>query len=115
MLTLWITHFHFGNIIFRDASRYYTSAGVVYERTENPDGTFSYSLIYPKRTSLRHRLHITSPPGPPGEPTEDDLFVDMVQSMLSLDPRSRPEAGQALLHPWLDDVESLDVTYINES
>jgi serine/threonine protein kinase len=98
----------------KETNRFYTSAGVAYDRVENSDGSVGYSLIYPKKTTLRHRLHVTSPPGPPGEMTEDDLFVDFVGAMLRVDPAERPSAGQCLLHPWLDDVDSLDVAYVNE-
>lgn len=40
------------------------------------------------------------------------MFVDFVDQMLQLNPAARPTATQMLLHPWLDDVDSLDVSYI---
>ena len=34
---------------------------------------------------------------------EDAMFVDFVACLLHLDPRERLTAGEALMHPWLDD------------
>ena len=47
-------------------------------------------LVYPKRTTLRQRLH-----------TDNALFVDFVAYLLRLDPLTRPTAAEALRHPWL--------------
>jgi serine/threonine protein kinase len=80
---------------------------VVFERSEDNE----FVLIYPKKTNLRSRLHITTEPGPPDNMTDDDLFVEFVKQMLDIDPSKRLNAKQALLHPWLHDVDSLDVTY----
>ncbi|CAN0222389.1 unnamed protein product, partial [Laminaria digitata] len=37
-----------------------------------------YALIYPKRTSLKRRLRV-----------EDDVFLDFVEKLLSVDPTCR--------------------------
>jgi serine/threonine protein kinase len=92
----------------REAAKYFTLSNVVFERVEEGEG---FVYIYPKRTNLRSRLHIYSPPNTGEELTQDDLFVDFVTLMLQVDPLKRPTAAHALLHPWLNDVDSLDVTY----
>ena len=49
-----------------------------------------YELLRPKRTSLKHRI-----------PEADDGCIEFVRHLLSVDPKTRPTAQQALQHPWL--------------
>lgn len=83
-------------------SRYFTPNRVVYERvrvegTEElvDDGTaeagpvYQYLLVYPKQTTLQHRLHC-----------HDAGFIDFVQTLLCLDPHARPSAEEVRV-PWL--------------
>ena len=49
-----------------------------------------YELLRPKRTSLKHRV-----------PEADDGCIDFIRHLLSVDPKARPSAQQALQHPWL--------------
>eukprot|EP00658_Telonema_sp_P-2_P071736 TRINITY_DN6095_c0_g1_i4.p1 TRINITY_DN6095_c0_g1~~TRINITY_DN6095_c0_g1_i4.p1 ORF type:complete len:396 (+),score=114.08 TRINITY_DN6095_c0_g1_i4:287-1474(+) len=49
-----------------------------------------YTFLYPKKTSLRHRMHC-----------EDELFLDFLHFLLTIDPVQRPTAREALQHPWL--------------
>jgi serine/threonine protein kinase len=88
-----------------------------YERTEEG----SYSLIYPKKTCLRARLHLhphtACPHTLPSEGSldltqaqEEGLFLDFVSQLLCLDPCLRPTAEEALAHPWLRGADSLPIT-----
>mmetsp|Transcript_26179 Transcript_26179/g.61389 ORF Transcript_26179/g.61389 Transcript_26179/m.61389 type:complete len:246 (+) Transcript_26179:181-918(+) len=62
-----------------------------------------YLLVYPKRTSLYHRLHAHSNMNSVGSSTDEiNGFVDMVRSLLTLDPLLRPTAGEAKAHHWLN-------------
>mmetsp|Transcript_83270 Transcript_83270/g.166642 ORF Transcript_83270/g.166642 Transcript_83270/m.166642 type:complete len:131 (-) Transcript_83270:209-601(-) len=51
---------------------------------------YQYLVVYPKHTTLRHRLHTTN-----------RLFIDFVQYLLTIDHTLRPTAKEALRHPWL--------------
>ena len=48
------------------------------------------SIITPCATNLHLRLR-----------SDDELFVDFIAALLSMDPDRRPTAAQALQHPWL--------------
>jgi len=63
---------------------------VVYER-DGQSGELDW--LQPKRTSLRSRLHSG----------KDSVFVDFLSKLLTVDPRKRPTAKEALQHPWLKD------------
>lgn len=80
-----------------EAHRFFTSSGIVYEALEDGSGA---SLIYPKPTTLRHRLH-----------TDDEEFLDFTQRMLSIDPLHRPTAWEALQHPFLENIDDDEVLY----
>lgn len=75
-----------------ESATFYTGAGrtVLFEEGEVA-GT--YTLLYPKRTSLRHRL---CPYG------ADSLLLDLLSRMLALDPTHRITAREALSHPWFN-------------
>lgn len=62
---------------------------------DDPDG--SVVLLYPKKTTLAHRLH-----------TDDQGFLDFVSSLLQLHPGKRPSAEEALRHPWLQGSDAGD-------
>lgn len=53
-------------------------------------GSGSFSLLYPKRSSLAARVR-----------AQDPLFLDLLSRLLSLHPDARPTAEEALSHPWL--------------
>lgn len=97
----------------RDAGKYFTRNRQIFERVRVPCDEAAaalehpgdvavdsagaptvtrYLLIYPKRTTLRHRLHAPDP-----------TFVEFVSWLLTLDPQTRPTAAEALEHPWLAD------------
>lgn len=83
----------------RETRKYFTVAGVCYERVED----VGYSLIYPKKTSLAARLHVK-------ESGDDDAhFVDFVRQSLNLDPVKRPQAKNLLAHPWLQGADDLKI------
>lgn len=87
----------------RDAHKYFTSTNIVYERNEEQN---SFQLIFPKRTTLYDRLHI-SKPEPGSVARDEDLFVDFVRALLDLDCDARPTAAQALQHAWLADADTV--------
>eukprot|EP00607_Mallomonas_marina_P010090 CAMPEP_0182419856 /NCGR_PEP_ID=MMETSP1167-20130531/4210_1 /TAXON_ID=2988 /ORGANISM="Mallomonas Sp, Strain CCMP3275" /LENGTH=785 /DNA_ID=CAMNT_0024594991 /DNA_START=38 /DNA_END=2392 /DNA_ORIENTATION=- len=78
----------------REAAKFYTVAGIPYDRSEAGD----FALIYPKRTSLQTRLHLP-PPGIPLSKDEEN-FQDIVRWMLEILPDKRPYATDALTHDW---------------
>jgi serine/threonine protein kinase len=97
-------------IFSSEVERYFAASRVIFERSEDTEGNLSVTLVYPKKTSLRHRLQLS----------RDDLltndetkFLEFVGWMLQLDPEKRPLAGEALLHPWFDDVDLNDVSYVD--
>jgi hypothetical protein len=72
----------------RYVNRFFTRQHRLFERNKTT-GTMNY--LQPRRCSLRHRL---------GQQA-DDLFVDFVETLLTVDPANRPTAAEALQHPWL--------------
>jgi len=77
----------------RDVPKYFTSNNLLYERIDDGEGgSGGFLLIYPKKTSLRHRLH-----------SDDPKFLDFVAKTLAIDPALRPTAEEALRHPWILD------------
>eukprot|EP01095_Lingulamoeba_sp_RSL-Kostka_P006547 TRINITY_DN2058_c0_g1_i1.p1 TRINITY_DN2058_c0_g1~~TRINITY_DN2058_c0_g1_i1.p1 ORF type:complete len:392 (+),score=93.53 TRINITY_DN2058_c0_g1_i1:367-1542(+) len=69
------------------SKRYFTcEENVLYEKRE--DG--SNILIYPKPSSLKYVLDC-----------DDDLFIDFLGRLLSVDPKYRPTASEALKHPFI--------------
>lgn len=60
-------------------------------QTRRDDFDDVFFLILPKKTSLANRLHVKT----------DSCFLDLVASLLSIDPVNRPSAPAALRHPWL--------------
>jgi len=76
----------------RYVHKYFTADGRLYDRApEDKGGEFFFLL--PKRTSLKHRLHL-----------EDKYFLDFLRCLLRLNPADRPTAAEALTHPWLTEV-----------
>ncbi|KAK9841296.1 hypothetical protein WJX74_003374 [Apatococcus lobatus] len=71
----------------RYSHRFYTRAGVLYEQARD---TGRYEILRPKRTSLNHMVTDL-----------DEGFIRFLGSLLSIDPRARPTAEEALAHPWL--------------
>ena len=83
----------------KDSYKYFTSSAAVYEKT----GESQVSLLYAKKTNLATRLHLDSK-----NLSEDEAqFVDLVKTLLELDPTKRVTATEALKHPWLADVDKL--------
>jgi len=85
----------------RESPRYFTAGRVIFDKSEE-DG--EYHLIYPKRTTLRARLH-----------SDDDDFVDFVRYLLTLDPLTRPTAGEALRHPFIASADEAAAAYVVRS
>ncbi|KAG1358795.1 putative Serine/threonine-protein kinase AFC2 [Cocos nucifera] len=71
----------------RDTYKYFTKNYMLYERNQE---TNRLEYLFPKRTSLRHRL-----------PMGDQGFIDFVAHLLEINPEKRPTASEALKHPWL--------------
>ena len=76
----------------RHAHKYFTRSGDVYERDTDSGACF---VLRPKACRLAHRLG--APDGVPPDPG----FVDLVATLLAVDPEVRPTALEALKHPWL--------------
>jgi hypothetical protein len=76
----------------RYVHKYFTADGRLYDRAAEDKGGEFYFLL-PKRTSLKHRLHL-----------EDKYFLDFLRCLLRLNPADRPTAAEALTHPWLTEV-----------
>jgi serine/threonine protein kinase len=72
---------------------------VLFEADEEGGGTVE--LLRPKRSSLAHRL-----PGAPPLLVEfiTTLLVEFISTLLVVDPNNRPDATQALLHPFLSEI-----------
>lgn len=93
----------------RESSKYFTAGNsVIYERSESGE----LMLIYPKKTTLASRLHLTEDPINTKKPSEETLFIDFVHETLLLHPKYRPTAKQALKHQWLQDAYDVDFTKI---
>jgi serine/threonine protein kinase len=86
----------------RDTSKYFTLSHIVYERDE----VGNFHLIFPKKTSLKMRLHCDGVNWKLGK--DEELFVDFVKQTLHLDPQKRPTAYEALQHPWLADADTIE-------
>eukprot|EP01029_Cantina_marsupialis_P018590 TRINITY_DN4285_c0_g1_i1.p1 TRINITY_DN4285_c0_g1~~TRINITY_DN4285_c0_g1_i1.p1 ORF type:complete len:663 (+),score=186.57 TRINITY_DN4285_c0_g1_i1:97-2085(+) len=71
----------------RQVNELFTANRVIYEKEEN-----DVLLYLPKRTSMKEMMRGASP-----------LFLDLVESLLSLDPNQRPTATEALEHPFFKD------------
>eukprot|EP00697_Spironema_sp_BW2_P006146 gnl/Spiro4/18562_TR9948_c0_g1_i1.p1 gnl/Spiro4/18562_TR9948_c0_g1~~gnl/Spiro4/18562_TR9948_c0_g1_i1.p1 ORF type:complete len:620 (+),score=137.13 gnl/Spiro4/18562_TR9948_c0_g1_i1:71-1930(+) len=72
----------------RHAPKYFTRRGELYEKSKSKPNVIY--ILRPKRTNLRARLK-----------TSDELFLDFVSSLLTINPANRPSASEALRHPWL--------------
>lgn len=61
-----------------------------------------YEYLRPRRTSLKYRV-----------PEADEGCIDFMGCLLSVDPKKRPSAQEALQHPWLqhnyESVEPLSI------
>lgn len=97
-------------IFSSEVERYFAASRVIFERSEDTEGNLSITLVYPKKTSLRHRLQLSRDHLLTNDETK---FLEFVGWMLQLDPEKRPLAGEALLHPWFDDVDLNDVSYVD--
>mmetsp|Transcript_10041 Transcript_10041/g.14201 ORF Transcript_10041/g.14201 Transcript_10041/m.14201 type:complete len:1463 (+) Transcript_10041:125-4513(+) len=90
----------------RQSGQFFTSTGLLYERFDSDDkqGT-EYNIYQPKTTKMASRLGFESNLMERRRTTwEDDekaLFVDFIKRMLTIDPKSRPTASEALEHPWI--------------
>eukprot|EP00798_Chlamydomonas_sp_ICE-L_P020443 gene20443-27232_t len=71
----------------RYSKRFYTRSGQIYERSTH---TGRYEVLTPKCAGMRHRM-----------PEADKGLLSFVTHLLSVDPRARPTAAEALSHPWL--------------
>eukprot|EP00960_Hanusia_phi_P049052 759328-Hanusia_phi.AAC.2 len=82
----WIAVLHFEADVMlqgRYTHRFFTKTKIIYDRLSDDNGSLVY--IFPKKTTLRHRLG-----------TDDALFIDFIVTMLP-----GFTAEQALHHPWL--------------
>jgi serine/threonine protein kinase len=86
--------------------KYFTASNRLYESTldvEDDDASNSktytsrtsneeegYILLYPKKTSLKHRLRVNY-----------EKFIDFMDKLLQIDPNNRMSTRQALNHPFL--------------
>jgi serine/threonine protein kinase len=73
----------------KEVSSYFTPKGSVYERSEDGDGV---AVLVPVKSSLLEKM---------GEHSDDADFADFLRALLTVDPKLRPSAEEALRHPWL--------------
>lgn len=111
----------------RQSNRFFSKAGLLYELVEPEEHTSSaasnredpelFDVFQPKRTTIASRLgYDPKVLQRAGSSDEQDqvMFVDFCQSLLTVDPDSRPTAAEALQHPWIVTGESLteeDIKY----
>merc|ERR1712070_417727 len=79
----------------RYTEKYFTKNYTLFEKVA--DRADKYAFLYPKKTSLRHRMHC-----------DDEHFLNFLYSLLTVDPADRPTAKEALQHPWLTQVVYMD-------
>ena len=70
----------------RYSHRFFTKHKILYDRLSDDDRSLVY--IFPKKTSLKHRLA-----------TDDTLFVDFVNKLLQVNPAKRFSATEVLPKP----------------
>ena len=99
----------------RSVSKYFTASNSLYESTmdlhesetgsgaelegargmveegKGRDDEVGYIMLYPKKTSLKHRLRANVPE-----------FLDFMEGLLQIDPKKRLSTRQALRHPFLN-------------
>ncbi|XP_054793288.1 uncharacterized protein LOC129298853 isoform X3 [Prosopis cineraria] len=71
----------------QETHKYFTKEFDIYYVNEETD---KVEHIIPEESSLEQHLQVT-----------DALFIDFVRYLLSINPKTRPTAAQALRHPWL--------------
>ncbi|XP_010922554.1 uncharacterized protein [Elaeis guineensis] len=71
----------------QETHKYFTDNYDLYHRNEETD---QIEYLIPEKSSLAHHLQVS-----------DAKFLDFLSYLLQINPRRRPMARQALLHPWL--------------
>ncbi|KAH1263332.1 Dual specificity tyrosine-phosphorylation-regulated kinase mbk-1 [Glycine max] len=71
----------------QETHKYFTKEYDIYYVNEETD---QLEYIIPEESSLEQHLQVT-----------DTMFIDFVRYLLSINPKRRPSARQALRHPWL--------------
>ncbi|KAK4277824.1 hypothetical protein QN277_015759 [Acacia crassicarpa] len=74
----------------QETHKYFTEEFDIYYVNEETD---QVEYIIPEESSLEQHLEVT-----------DTLFIDFVRYLLSINPKTRPTATQALRHPWLSHI-----------
>ncbi|KAL1348278.1 hypothetical protein HN51_024252 [Arachis hypogaea] len=74
----------------QDTHKYFTKEYDIYYVNEETD---QLEYIIPEESSLEQHLQVS-----------DTMFIDFVRYLLSINPKRRPTARQALKHPWLSHV-----------
>ena len=78
----------------RYTDKYFTRNYTLYEKIPDSD---NYAFLYPKKTSLRHRMHCN-----------DEHFLSFLSYLLTVDPAERATAKECLEHTWLKGVEYIE-------
>ena len=126
----------------RQSGRFFTKCGLLFEKlpggehddshseeSDDDDDTSSdrrkryVDVFQPKLTTLSARLgfsrnlmkkYKSSSENMSNEETQQAVFVDFIQKLLTIDPDKRPTSAEALEHPWMKYAESLteeDIKY----
>ncbi|KAE9596199.1 hypothetical protein Lal_00048798 [Lupinus albus] len=74
----------------QETHKYFTKEYDIYYVNEE---TNQVEYIIPEESSLEQHLQVT-----------DTMFIDFVKCLLSINPKRRPSARQALKHPWLSNI-----------
>mmetsp|Transcript_3651 Transcript_3651/g.6895 ORF Transcript_3651/g.6895 Transcript_3651/m.6895 type:complete len:764 (+) Transcript_3651:318-2609(+) len=109
----------------RQSGQFFTPTGLLYEKVYtdddsgvhmNPSSSFQdsesdaddnavFNILQPKTTTMAERLgfdaNLMTSKRKTWEEDEKALFTDFVTKLLTIDPKKRPSADEALEHPWI--------------
>lgn len=102
----------------KDVNKYFVSSDyVIYQQITNKHDREFMALLYPKKTTLEARLHLSQFYNPSNiylkssnELCDEELFIDFIRESLNLQPLQRPTATRLKSHLWLKGAKDLDFT-----
>ena len=97
-------YFTDAGLIFEEAERALHDTSKEFEEGEDEDEEDHFYVLRAKATTMAEKLGFTSVLRTENE----NLFIDFLTKVLVIDPENRLSAEEALLHPWIKQVTSLD-------